>query len=527
MLGLPRMIARTNPPQRRRRKSGLVTEVLEPRVLLYSTLGDLWTYGSRITFSFMPDGTSIGGAPSSLFQTMNAIAPTSTWQKQIEGAASLWENVTNINLSLVSDNGEAVGAPGDQQGDPNVGDIRIGAAPLGTGTLAMTFLPPPANGGTDAGDIILNSQADWGINTNYDVMTVVAHEFGHALGLGGSTYSTAVMYETYNGIKQALTSDDIAGIQAVYGLRQYDQFNQGGARNIGYTDAANINSYINSSAQITLPNLNLTYAGDTEWYYVNAPSDTTGTMTVTVQSSSLSLLSPKLLIYNPSLTLLGSTWAPDSMGATISYPIYDVTPGEGFYVKVMASPGVGPVGAYGLLINFGSQSQAPVPPPYTTVPSQPDQGGGTASWETVVAPVSDPAVGANGYTAPLPQWTTVGSLTSWAIGMTMSAPNMQTSSISPQKTTSGPSGPLPLFRSSTTIASPASTLITTLSTVAPTLTTATKKSASVRSVATATPPPAPSPTIYGAIDVVIEHHLPGSRHKGKGNPFDRLSKRFD
>ena len=64
------------------------------------------------------------------------------------------------------------------------------------------ILPPPANGGTEAGDILLNSSVNWQINSNYDLMTVVAHEFGHALGLGESTVSTSVMYGTYNGIKQ-------------------------------------------------------------------------------------------------------------------------------------------------------------------------------------------------------------------------------------------------------------------------------------------------------------------------------------
>ena len=169
---------------------------------------------------------------STLFQTLNAKYPTATWKQQIEAAASLWENVTNVNLALVSDGGEPVGTSGDQQDDPRFGDIRIGAVPLGSSVLAVTFVPPPANGGTDAGDILLNSNVNWQINSNYDLMTVVAHEFGHALGLGESTVSTAVMYGTYNGIKQALTSDDITGIQSIYGTRQFDQFNTGGpARN--------------------------------------------------------------------------------------------------------------------------------------------------------------------------------------------------------------------------------------------------------------------------------------------------------
>ena len=108
------------------------------------------------------------------------------------------------------------------------GDIRIGAIPLPAGTLAETFVPPPVNGGTAAGDILFNSNVNWQINASYDLMTVAAHEFGHALGLGESSVSTAEMYGTYNGIKQALTSDDTSGIQSIYGARQSDQFNSNG-----------------------------------------------------------------------------------------------------------------------------------------------------------------------------------------------------------------------------------------------------------------------------------------------------------
>src|SRR5262249_9488257 len=76
----------------RSRQARPLPEILEDRLLLYSTLGDNWTYGSRITYSFMPDGTSIGGVPSVLFQTLNAKFPTATWQQQLRIAASLWEN---------------------------------------------------------------------------------------------------------------------------------------------------------------------------------------------------------------------------------------------------------------------------------------------------------------------------------------------------------------------------------------------------------------------------------------------------
>src|SRR5262245_10508708 len=90
-------------------------EGLEDRLLLYSTLGGEWTYGSRITYSFMPDGTNIGGTPSALFQTLNAKYATASWQQQLEQAATLWEGATNLNLALVSDGGQAVGTSGNQQ----------------------------------------------------------------------------------------------------------------------------------------------------------------------------------------------------------------------------------------------------------------------------------------------------------------------------------------------------------------------------------------------------------------------------
>jgi len=391
---------------------------LEERLLLYSTLGGQWTYDSRITYSFMPDGTSVGGVPSALFQTLNANYPTATWQQQIEEAATLWENVTNVNLVQVPDGGEAVGAAGDQQDDPRFGDIRIGAVPLSPGTLAMTFDPPPINGGTQAGDILFNSNVNWQINSNYDLMTVAAHEFGHALGLGESTVSQAVMYGTYNGIKQALVSDDIAGIQSIYGTRQFDQFNNGSTRDNTPFTATNINSFIAGNAQIAIPSLDITTGADSEWFYVNVPSTTSGTMTVTVQSSNLSSLSPKLQVYTSALSLVGQSSAINSMGATISVTS-SVQAGQGYYFKVLAAGGPGAIGGYGLLANFGSQTQSPIQPPNTVVPSQPNQGGGSSNDSAPVGGVNGIGGWFNGPPFLQGGLSYVGNLGGWTMNMTV------------------------------------------------------------------------------------------------------------
>ena len=275
----------------------------------------------------------------------------------------------------------------------------------------MTFLPPPANGGTDAGDILLNSSINWQINSNYDLMTVMAHEFGHALGLGDVSTPTnpyPVMYGSYVGINQALTSDDIAGIQAVDGVRQFDAYNVNGARNITYMSAANITSKIGSNGQAAIPNLDITTGGDSEWFYVTVPQATTGTMNVTVQSTNLSSLSPKLMVYTSSLGLVGQASAVNSMGATVSVST-SVSASQGYYIKVLAAGGYGAIGGYGLLLNFGSQTQAPIPPPNTVVAQQPDQSGGALNNGISIAGPANPGIG-----APAPVYIAIGSMQGWA-----------------------------------------------------------------------------------------------------------------
>jgi hypothetical protein len=361
------------------RKSRPTLEGLEDRLLLFATNGGAWVYPSRITYSFVPDGTSIGGVPSNMFATLNAVASTATWELAIEKAAALWSSYSNINLAQVSDDGSALGVSGNQQGDPRFGDIRISMIPQGTGTLAYAMLPPPLNGGTAAGDIVFNSNIAWKINASYDLETVALHEFGHALGLDHSALSTAVMYAYYNGVKQSLTSDDIAGIQSIYGAYP---------ASMGYTSvstADNVTSLIDGNGQIALGGQHITGASDNAYYAVTVPANTTGTMTVTVQSTTLSSLAPRVGVYNGSKTLLGSI-GTSSLGGSVTMIVNGVSPGQVYYIRAVGNVTPGSFGAYGLLVNFGSGSQSTIQPPNTVVAQQTDQVSTTSSDSLPVGP---------------------------------------------------------------------------------------------------------------------------------------------
>lgn len=352
-------------------------EGLEERRLLYATLGANWAHPIKITFSFVPDGTLIGGVPSTLFQTLDAKFSRKAWQNEFRAAAATWQAVAQINLVEVPDQGGSWDVYGHQQGDHRFGDIRISAIPLAFGTMGAAFSPPPINGGTGAGDIVLNSIMDWRIDSNWNLRTVAIHEIGHALGMDHASIGAAAMFSYYTTIKRSLHADDIAGIRSIYDARQPDGWNKNGNNNMSYTTAKSVDSWLTPQKQIQVPWLSFHVSGQTEWFWVTIPPGHAGRLEAQMQATGFSMLGPRLEIYDAALNFRGEA-SSSKYGDTITVTVPGVSQGQGFFIK--ASGGGGALtGLYGLQMNFGSTPLTPLPTANPVALWQPNQGGGYSS----------------------------------------------------------------------------------------------------------------------------------------------------
>ena len=138
-------------------------------------------------------------------------------QAQVRGALTqafnLWAAVTPLTFTEVTSGADIViRFVGGNHGDGNAFDGP-------SGVLAHAFYPPPNNGAL-AGDVHFDEAETWTVNlppSGIDLATVAGHEIGHALGLAHSNVTGALMYAFYGGAHRNLESDDIAGIQAIYG----------------------------------------------------------------------------------------------------------------------------------------------------------------------------------------------------------------------------------------------------------------------------------------------------------------------
>jgi len=148
-----------------------------------------------------------------VFGALTSKVPLSSVQGEIQRAFREWEKYGKFTLTQATQ-ANAARSVAILFGSRGHGDAYPFDGP--GGVLAHTFYPPPNNSEPIAGDMHFDADESWNIGSYIDVFSVALHEAGHALGLGHSSVPGSVMYPYYK-FSTGLTSDDIAGIQALYG----------------------------------------------------------------------------------------------------------------------------------------------------------------------------------------------------------------------------------------------------------------------------------------------------------------------
>lgn len=337
---------------------------LEDRTVPYALSGYQWA-DTNVTASFMPDGTVTDiGTPSDLFAHLDAVAPTATWQREYARALQTWASVTPLNFRIVPDSGAPFGTTGTAQGDSRFGDIRLGGRVDGLPYIGYGYYPTGGSS-TGGGDVFLSTAATFRVGSHPDLYSILLHETGHALGLEHSTATNSVMYPSTSGVFSGLTADDVAGIQAIYGVRRADAYDAASANDtlgsatawsVGSTGAASLNA-------------DLTSLADVDYYKLAAPAAFDGTLRVSVIALNVSLLTPKVSVYDATGNLLGSASATSYAGvATVN--LTGLAPGQTYYLAADgATDDVFGMGAYRLSALFGDATVPPTPPPPPAQPS--------------------------------------------------------------------------------------------------------------------------------------------------------------
>src|SRR5579883_1826598 len=336
---------------------GSTFEQLEDRALPAPLFGIPWPDPGHLTLSFVPDGTPTPTGPSNLFATMASAGPPSVWETQILRAFQTWAVNADINISVVADDGEALGTAGAVQGDPRFGDIRIAASSIESDEAAEAS-PFSWLGTTCAGDVTFSSGVPFtiGNTTNaYDIFSVAVHEAGHVFGLAHSTAPGSVMNEDYS-YHTGLATSDIANLQALYGTRTPDAF-EGKNGDDTIATAAKLQETPGVPGQF-VANADLTTMSDVDVYSFNAKSSTAA---IQLQAQGLSLLEARVTVYNSAGNVITTGTASSVFGNNVTLQLSGLKNGSTYYVKVQsATADVFGIGAYQLTVNTGSQSAPPI-----------------------------------------------------------------------------------------------------------------------------------------------------------------------
>jgi hypothetical protein len=328
----------------------------------YVLSGDSWADPSHITYSIPADGIFWDHGINNLNATFDAKFGAGVWERIFARALATWQSVANIDISQVADGNEDFDSLGRAQGDPRFGDIRLGgyAYNVSTTILAQTFFPPP-NGSTAAGDFEANTSINFNIGSEYDLYSVALHEMGHALGLDHALNPSNVMYAHYQGVRTGLSDGDIAGIQAIYGPRTPDSYQAQGL-GLSFSSSIDLSAGLARNPNVEITGVSLPRIGSSEYYSFVVPANASQSLQITAVAANISMLSPKLSLYDGSGNLVARASNPSAWSDNITVTASNVVPGQRYYVVASGATGdYFDVGGYQLRVSLpGSIPSNPV-----------------------------------------------------------------------------------------------------------------------------------------------------------------------
>lgn len=318
-----------------------------------------WADAGHLTVSFAPDGTPLPSGTSNLGAALGGQMAASAWQREALRALQTWAVNANLNVGVVADGGQPLGAAGAVQGDGRFGDVRLAGKPMSGDVLAVSVPHDPFLAGTWAGDVVVNTSARFDPASFYRVMV---HEAAHVFGLGNSADPRSVRFSQF-ALGTTITAQDIADLQALYGARRPDanevkkpNDTQKNATRLRYS--ADSDGFTGQTPVVAFGDLTTTR--DTDWFYLPTLAGYSGPVTFRVQSAGLSLLAPLMSVYDSAGRLLGSAAAADPRGNTISVRLDRVAPDAKYYVRVTsATPDVFGIGRYAVVATFDQRLTMP------------------------------------------------------------------------------------------------------------------------------------------------------------------------